>query len=288
MLPVLSPAACRFLRQLSPKVLAAGRLKKSTRQKSVQEVLCWCLAHQLEQVPGNCLQRPDFYFEPALLQQIAAVQQALGHPDYRLDFSNQSRPDAALQSQIEQKSIGIKPRQARILLRLPQPQRLAGIAVQELDLDWQQLSLPDYEALLVVENLDCFYQLERFAIELPYQHILIVYRGDRHYSSGCKALKAAWLSLQKPTIYFGDFDGKGVSIALHEGYQAMLLPAFAELQQQVSAAMLPDKQLKFLPATEQHPTSPAFQPYQQLLCQQLKGLRQQQMQGMALAPVLLS
>ncbi|MCC5853900.1 MAG: hypothetical protein JJU30_13760, partial [Alkalimonas sp.] len=62
MLPVLSPAACRFLRQLAPKVLAAGRLKKSTRQKSVQEVLRWCLAHQLEQVPGNCLQRPDFYF----------------------------------------------------------------------------------------------------------------------------------------------------------------------------------------------------------------------------------
>jgi len=102
------------------------------------------------------------------------------------------------------------------------------------------------------------------------------------YSKGCKALKTAWLKQNKPAIYFGDFDAKGVSIALNEGYSAILLPDFATLQQHASPAMLPDKQLKFIPALATKVVEPMFKPYHQLLCQQLKGLRQQNMQGMTL------
>src|SRR5690606_38476150 len=134
-----------------------------------------------------------------------------------------------------------------------------------------------------VENLDCFYQLQAFTLQLPYQQPLIIYRCDKLYSKGCKALKAAWLRQNKPAIYFGDFDTKGVSIALNEGYSAMLLPEFASLQQHASTAMLPDKQLGFIAGIKEKPVASEFQPYQQLLCQQLlcqqlKGLRQQNMQ----------
>jgi hypothetical protein len=281
----LSPAACLFLRQLAPKVAAKGRVKKTTSQKAVQEVLSWCLTQQLSGVSASCLQRPEFYFESGLLQQIASVQQALGQPDFRIDISTLSRTDAATISTLEQKSIGIKPRQERVLVSLAQPQLVAGIAVQVLDTDWQQLPLAQFDALLVVENLDCFYQLAAFKLQLPYQQPLIIYRGDKLYSQGCKALKAAWLKQHKPALYFGDFDAKGVSIALNEGYSAMLLPDFATLLQHASTAMLPDKQLSFIDAIRAKAVAGEFQPYQQLLCQQLKGLRQQNMQGVVLKPI---
>ena len=138
---------------------------------------------------------------------------------------------------------------------------------------------------MVVENLDCFYQLHAFTLQLPYQQALIIYRGDKLYSKGCKALKAAWLKQNKPALYFGDFDAKGVSIALNEGYSAMLLPDFTCLQQHASTAMLPDKQLGFIAAIKAKTVAAELQPYMQLLCEQLKGLRQQNMQGVVLKPI---
>lgn len=287
MQPVLSPAACLFLRQLAPKVAAQGRVKKATSQKAVQEVLSWCLTQQLSSVSASCLQRPEFYFESGLLKQIASVQQALGQPDFRIDISTLSRTDAANISTIEQKSIGIKPRQQRVLVSLAQPQLVAGIAAQVLDIDWQQLPMAQFDALLVVENLDCFYQLEAFTLALPYTQPLIIYRGDKLYSKGCKALKATWLKQNKPALYFGDFDAKGVSIALNEGYSAMLLPDFATLQQHASPAMLKDKQLSFVAGIKAKPLAAGWQPYMQILCEQLKGLRQQNMQGMRIAEINL-
>ena len=62
----------------------------------------------------------------------------------------------------------------------------------------------------------------------------------------------------------------------------MLLPEFATLQQYASPAMLPDKQLSFIAGIKAKMVTSEFQPYQQLLCQQLKGLRQQNMQGVVL------
>lgn len=46
--------------------------------------------------------------------------------------------------------------------------------------------------------------------------------------------------------------------------------------------LLPDKQLSFIAGIKAQTVTSEFQPYQQLLCQQLKGLRQQNMQGMTL------
>lgn len=285
MQPALGLQALRWLRQLEQRLSASGSEAVNPGKKAAAQVIHWCIEQQL--LPANSASLPKVRFDLALLEQIASAQRQLGQACFRDNLAAQSRMETAKASQQELKSAGIKPRQQRVLLRLNQPAQQAGLHTEFIDTDWQQLPLQTFDALLVVENLDCFYQLEQFTIELPYQQPLVIYRGDRLYSQGCKALKTAWLNLQKPTIYFGDFDGKGVSIALNEGYQAMLLPAFAKLQQQASATMLPDKQLKFLPATEQHPASPAFQPYQQLLCQQLKGLRQQQMQGIALEPIPL-
>ena len=279
--PPLSAQTLRYLQQLQQRLNASGSERVKTSVKTVQQVLAWCIEHEL--VPANSTQLPQFSFNLALLHDIARVQRQLQQACY-LDALNQnSRLDNAASSQQELKSIGLQPRQQRVLLKLNTPVDSGlGTAAEFIDIDWQQLPLTQFDALLVVENLDCFYQLDAFTLVLPYQQPLIIYRGDSQYSSGCKALKTAWLTQNKPALYFGDFDAKGVSIALNEGYSAMLLPDFATLQQHASPAMLPDKQLSFIAGVKAKSVACEFQPYQQLLCQQLKGLRQQNMQGMQL------
>jgi hypothetical protein len=284
--PPLSAQTLRYLQQLQQRLNASGSERVKTSGKAVQQVLSWCIEHEL--VPGNSLKLPHFTFNLALLKDIARVQRQLQQACY-LDAPHQhSRLDNAARSQQELKSIGLQPRQQRVLLQLNTPVDSGlGLAAECIDIDWQQLPLAQFDALLVVENLDCFYQLHAFRLQLAYQQPLIIYRGDSQYSSGCKALKMAWSGLNKPALYFGDFDAKGVSIALNEGYSAMLLPDFATLQQHASPAMLPDKQLSFIAAIKAKTVAAEFRPYQQLLCQQPKGLRQQNMQGMTLDMVNL-
>lgn len=283
--PPLSAQTLRYLQQLQQRLKVSGSERVNTKVKAVQQVLAWCIEHEL--LPGNSLQLPHFAFSLRLLNDIAAVQRKFQHACFEDALSQNSRLQSAALNQQELKSIGPKPRQHRVLLKLNTPAAAVGIAVDIIDIDWQQLPLAQFDTLLVVENLDCFYQLDTFTLALPCTQPLIIYRGDSQYSKGCKALKAAWLLQNKPTIYFGDFDAKGVSIALNEGYSAMLLPDFAALQQHASPAMLPDKQLSFNANIKAKTVTSEFQPYQQLLCQQLKGLRQQNMQGMTLVPVSL-
>jgi hypothetical protein len=282
--PPLSAQTLRYLQQLQQRLNASGSERVKTSGKAVQQVLSWCIEHEL--VPGNSLKLPHFTFNLALLKDIARVQRQLQQACY-LDAPHQhSRLDNAARSQQELKSIGLQPRQQRVLLQLNTPVDSGlGLAAECIDIDWQQLPLAQFDALLVVENLDCFYQLHAFRLQLAYQQPLIIYRGDSQYSSGCKALKMAWSGLNKPALYFGDFDAKGVSIALNEGYSAMLLPDFATLQQHASPAMLPDKQLSFIAAIKAKTVAAEFRPYQQLLCQQPKGLRQQNMQNLMLKPI---
>ncbi|WP_333607552.1 DUF7281 domain-containing protein [Arsukibacterium sp.] len=283
--PPLNARALRYLQQLQQRLKASGSERVKTHTPAVQDVLQWCSEHEL--VPANSRQLPQFTFNPALLNQIAAVQRSLQQACFQDDITHNSRLDNAAINQQELKSIGLTPRQHRVLLKLNTPaQSSTGVTAEFIDSDWQHVPLQHYDALLVVENLDCFYQLERFNLDLPYQQPLIIYRGDTLYSKGCKALKAACLEQSKPTLYFGDFDAKGVSIALNEGYSAMLLPDIAILQQQASPAMLPDQQLQFIAGIKTKIVSHEFLPYAQLLCEQLTGFRQQNMQGMQLKPIL--
>lgn len=272
--------ALNWLQQLELRLKRDGELLVKNNGKVVAQVINWCIELQL--IPEHYAQLPTVRFTLKLLEDIAQTQQQLKQACFRDDVSKQDRQEQARHYVQELKNAGVKPRQARVLLRLHQPTITQALTLETIDIDWQQLNLAHYDVLLVVENLDCFYQLANFNLQLPYQNPLIIYRGDKLYSKGCKALKTAWLSLGKPAVYFGDFDAKGVSIALHEGYHAMLLPTFATLQQHANPAMLPDKQFGFIAGIAAKKVATHFLPYQQLLCQQLAGLRQQHMQGMQL------
>lgn len=284
--PPLSAKTLHWLQQLQQRLNASGSERVKTSVKAAEQVLAWCIEHEL--VPGNSLQLPHFTFNQTLLKDIAAVQRNLQQACFLDDLNQNSRLSNASSSQQELKSIGLQPRQNRVLLKLHTAVAAnLGIAADIIDIDWQQLPLAQFDSLLVVENLDCFYQLTSFNFQLPYQQALIIYRGDEVYSKGCKALTAAWHSSAKPSIYFGDADLAGLSIALSLQCHSMLLPAISEFTQHASIAMLDDKQLKYQQRLQHIEASPAFLPYQQLICQQLKGLRQQNMQGMLLTPVAL-
>ncbi|MGI5307957.1 DUF7281 domain-containing protein [Rheinheimera sp. WS51] len=283
--PALKGQALTWLRGLQKKIAITGQVKVSTRAKVAQQVIAWCIEQDI--ISSNSLNIPEVVFNNRLLDDIAKVQQQLEQVDFRQFLSDKTRLESANLSNQEIKTVGKKPRELRVLVRLTALHRLSNVPIQIADIDWQQLNLSDFSTLIVVENLDCFYQLEQFEIALNLSHCLVIYRGDTLYSKGAKALQAAWLATNKTMIYFGDFDAKGVSIALHEHYSTILLPSFNLIKQHAASAMLPDTQLPFIAKIQQYKVSSAFQPYLQLLCQQLKSLRQQRMQNLPLVAIFL-
>ncbi|PUF27072.1 hypothetical protein DAX92_26495, partial [Salmonella enterica subsp. enterica] len=87
-------------------------------------------------------------------------------------------------------------------------------------------------------------------------------------------------------IYFGDFDPKGISIAMNEGYQLMLLPSPGVVIKKSSPVMFPDVQLKFLPELLRGEVHCHFRDYL-LVLEKHQALRQQKMQGETLKVVML-
>jgi len=54
--PPLSALALRYLQQLHQRLNASGSERVKTSAKAVQQVLSWCIEHEL--VPGNSLKLP--------------------------------------------------------------------------------------------------------------------------------------------------------------------------------------------------------------------------------------
>lgn len=281
----LSARSQTWLRQLEIELKALGSKRVKTKQKVVQEVLYWCV--ELDLIAAISLQQMEIVVDKQLLNSIAQTQLQLKQTCFREDLSNTSRLEQGNISDQEQKSLGFSPSHNRVLVRLAKPLATGlNFQAQFLDLNLEQLDLAQFTSLLVVENLDCFYQLESFLMAEDKQQ-LVVYRGDALYSQGCKGLKALWLDTNKPACYFGDFDPAGASFALDKTYQFILLPKLDYVEAHASAAMLPDKQLKYLPNLAKLINLTAeFKNYCQVL-QQQKALRQQRMQGVELVWVKL-
>lgn len=275
-----------WLRNLDCRLKVKNSEKKKTNGKIVIQVLRWCIA--LDLLPANSLLLPEFLFTMALLDRISDAQRHLKQANFRDDLRTKSRIESAQLSDQEIKTAGIQPQQYRVLLHLNQPLvNDSGIIVKIVDTDWHDIPLAQFDVLIVVENQDCFYHLEYFDYsQCDFQSPLIIYRGDRVYSQGAVALKDRWLKTKKPAVYFGDFDPKGVSIAINEGYHFMVLPTVEETAKLSSSAMFPDGQLKFLPALLRCDIHPQFRHYL-LLLEKNQALRQQKMQRKILLSVPL-
>ncbi len=282
----LSYNALVWLKKLDRRLKAKNNEKRNTNGKTVIQILRWCTA--LDLIPANSLLLPDFIFTMALLNKISGTQQRLKQANFRDDLSIKSRIESAQLSDQEIKTAGIRPQQHRVLLRLNQPLVNAlGMAIEVVDTEWRNITLAQFDVLIVVENQDCFYHLALFDYsQCDFHSPLIIYRGDRTYSKGAVALKHCWLKTGKAAIYFGDFDPKGVSIAMNEGYHSMLLPSPAVVIKKSSSAMFPDAQLKFLPELLRGEVHGHFRDYL-LILEKHQALRQQKMQGEILNMVML-
>lgn len=282
----LSYNALVWLKKLDHRLKAKYSEKKNTDGKIVTQVLRWCTA--LDLIPANSLLLPEFIFTAALLNKISDTQQRLKQASFRDDLSLKNRIESAQLSDQEIKTAGIRPQQHRVLLRLNQPLvNELGMTIEVVDTDWRNITLMQFDVLIVVENQDCFYHLALFDYSrCDFSSPLIIYRGDRAYSKGAVALKRCWLKTGKTAIYFGDFDPKGVSIAMNEGYHYMLLPSPSVVIKKSSSAMFPDVQLKFLPELLRGEVHCHFRDYLFVL-EKHQALRQQKMQGEILKMVML-
>ncbi|WP_109213877.1 DUF7281 domain-containing protein [Klebsiella variicola] len=282
----LSYNALVWLKKLDHRLKAKYSEKKKTDGKIVTQVLRWCTA--LDLIPANSLLLPEFLFTVALLNKISDTQQRLKQANFRDDLSLKSRIESAQLSDQEIKTAGVRPQQHRVLLHLNQPLvNELGVTIEVVDTDWRNITLTQFDVLIVVENQDCFYHLALFDYSrCDFRSPLIIYRGDRAYSKGAVALKRCWLKTGKTAIYFGDFDPKGVSIAMNEGYHFMLLPSPDAVIKKSSPVMFPDAQLKFLPQLLRGEIHYHFRDYL-LVLEKHQVLRQQKMQGDILRVVSL-
>lgn len=282
----LSYNALVWLKKLDHRLKAKNYEKKKTDSKIVMQVLRWCTA--LDLIPDNSLLLPEFLFTVALLNKISDTQQRLKQANFRDDLSLKSRIESAQLSDQEIKTAGVRPQQHRVLLHLNLPLvNELGMTIEVVDTDWRNITLTQFDVLIVVENQDCFYHLALFDYsQCDFRSPLIIYRGDRAYSKGAVALKSGWLKTGKTAIYFGDFDPKGVSIAMNEGYHFMLLPSPDAVIKKSSPVMFPDAQLKFLPELLRGEIHFHFRDYL-LVLEKHQALRQQKMQGEILKMVML-
>jgi len=134
--------------------------------------------------------------------------------------------------------------------------------------------------LIQVENLDSFYE---FSPELPalsgYANPLVVYRGDSHYGGSFSLLAEAWHKTRRTHIYAGDFDVKGVTLALESNATHLLLPTIEWLTQNATPLHVPAEQFPYQRRLRKHLSALSaahpLREYLMLLLEKQRGLKQQ-------------
>ncbi|MCK2183105.1 DUF7281 domain-containing protein [Halomonas getboli] len=276
----LSASARRVLRDAAGKLRLEPYVDK-TRGKAVAEIVAWCRGWDIE--PGARLNRVRLRLDRELLEAIDAELEVQGQPPLVAELSGLTTAEQAEHGQQEAKSVREAPRESRVLVSLPAGASRPGIAsgVREcLDVDWRTITLDAFDALVQVENLDSFYA---FTAHLPalsaYQRPLVVYRGDRHYGGGFARLAGAWSASGRPHAYAGDFDLKGLDIALASGATELLLPPLVWLRQHATAAHVPASQEPYREWLRRHratlPETHPLRGYLALLLDEQRGLKQQ-------------
>ncbi|SDO03445.1 hypothetical protein SAMN04487957_103117 [Halomonas shengliensis] len=275
----LSSRARRLLRDTDLALRSTSRVEKP-RGKAVEEVVAWCQAQDIEL--GSRLSHGRLVLDRDLLAHIDEALAALGEPAIAAELGGLTSVEQAALGNREAKGVRSAPRERRVLASLPAVNR-PGVACRgrdHLDLDWHELDLAAFDVLVQVENLDSFYALQGEPPALsPWPRPLVLYRGDRHYGGGFADLARAWSASHRPHLYLGDFDAKGVSIALAGAASHLLLPPLAVVAARANPQQLPAEQQAYQAALRDHAaTLPAGHPlagYLALLLGEQRGLLQQ-------------
>ncbi|MFY0990441.1 DUF7281 domain-containing protein [Halomonas sp. C05BenzN] len=273
----LSSRARNLLRDADQALRGASRMKKR-RGKVVNEVVAWCQAHDIELGPR--LSHARLQLDRDLLARVDETLFALGEPALAAELSGLTTAEQAHLGNREEKSVREKPRDRRVLASFPAAmERRPGLASRPrdfLDLDWCELDLDAFDALIQVENLDSFYAF------MPHAHWrlpLVAYRGDRHYGGGFAALAEAWSARGKPHLYVGDFDAAGIGMAMASRATHLLLPPLAWLERHATADHLPATQSAVQARQREYratlPDGHPLRDYLAIILDRQCGLRQQ-------------
>lgn len=276
----LSESARRVLRDAADKLRRAPYVDKP-HGAAVTEIVAWCRAWDIE--PGARLSRTRLRLDHELLEAIDTELKVQGAPPLAAELSGLSSAQQAEHGYQEAKNVREAPRESRVLVSLPARAPCPGIAggVREcLDVDWRAVMPDAFDVLVQVENLDSFYA---FTPDPPavsaYRRPLIVYRGDRHYGGGFARLAEAWAATGRPHGYAGDFDLKGLDIALASGATELLLPPLEWLRRHATTAHVPEGQEPYRDRLRRHrdtlPEAHPMRGYLSLLLDEQSGLRQQ-------------
>ena len=276
----LTTSARRLLRGAAERLRREPMVEKR-RGRAVDEIVAWLDEQHLD--PGPRLSHAWLRLDRELLAQIDEALVLAGEAPLAVDLSGMSSLEQACHGNREEKGGREKPRAHRVLASLPAgaPRPgIAGDAREVLDLDRRRLDLAAFDALVQVENLDSFYALPD---ELPAlascARPLLLYRGDSHYGGGFADLARDWAASGGPHLYLGDFDARGVGLALESGATHLLLPPLAFLGRHANAEHQPPGQQDYQPALRDHAAGLAeghpLAGYLELLLGEQRGLRQQ-------------
>ncbi|MBE0399886.1 hypothetical protein EI168_07130 [Halomonas sp. FME1] len=254
------------------------------RRQWVDDMVAWCHQHDIDlaaRLSGKTLR-----FDAALLAQINGVLESAKIAPLGRSLSGLASGAQAKEGVEEDKTNRESPRARRVLISLPpeaSPLFVHGLAQPPStirDVDIQTLKLSAFSALIQVENLDSFYA---FTADSPvlsdYVNPLIVYRGDSHYGGGFALLADAWHKTGRPHIYAGDFDVKGVTLALDSNATHLLLPDIKWLTQHATPLHVPAEQFSYQRRLRKHlaalPSAHPLREYLTLMLEKQRGLKQQ-------------
>jgi|TARA_R100001440_G_scaffold8811_2_gene16660 hypothetical protein len=237
----LTPRQRKTLQKISEDLRCSIKKKRDVTATD-RKILQWCAAQDL--ISATEADSPVFVYTKNLL---TAINQRLEQLSLAPFEANQavSSMQQAKQGISETKSVRESPRTHRILTAEKQTQTLSGWQI--IDRDYRLIDLNQLEDITVVENLDSFYELERFALEFNFNS-LIVYRGDKVYSKGRAALLKHWRATGKPLKYFGDLDVKGFHIAQSEGFSHIAVPEIGWFKIHANTNAFNPKQANLLPS----------------------------------------
>ncbi|UXZ54696.1 hypothetical protein LOS15_01255 [Halomonas sp. 7T] len=249
------------------------------RRQWVEDVVAWCHQHDIDL--ATRITSKAVRFDTALLAQINDVLESARIAPLGRSLSGLSSSAQAKEGVEEDKATRESPRARRVLVSLP-PQPITGLANEPRtirDVDVHTLKLSAFSALIQVENLDSFYEFSPDISALSsYTNPLVVYRGDSHYGGGFALLADAWHKTRRPHIYAGDFDAKGVTLALDSGATHLLLPEIEWLTQHATPLHQPAGQLPYQRRLRQlHVSLPLQHPLRHYLAilEKQRGLLQQ-------------
>ncbi|MGO2148714.1 DUF7281 domain-containing protein [Halomonas sp.] len=254
------------------------------RSQWVGDVVAWCHQHDIDLT--SRITSKTLRFDAALLAQINDVLDSARIAPLGRSLSGLTSAAQAKEGVEEDKATRESPRARRVLVSFP-PQPIAGLAIEPRairDIDVQTLKLSAFSAMIQVENLDSFYEFSPDIAALSgYVNPLVVYRGDSHYGGGFALLADAWRKTQRPHIYAGDFDVKGVTLALDSNATHLLLPTIEWLAQNATPLHVPAEQFSYQRRLRKQlaslPSAHPLREYLTLLLEKQRGLKQQWSEG---------